>query len=80
MTRQTIGTAVLDRLHQLGVRHMFGIPGDYVLGLYKLMESSPINTSAPPGKIAQVLPPMPMRGSTASAPSVSPIASEDSIR
>ena len=42
MTRQTIGTAVLDRLHQLGVRHMFGIPGDYVLGLYKLMEASPI--------------------------------------
>jgi indolepyruvate decarboxylase len=42
MTTQTIGTAVLDRLHQLGVRHIFGIPGDYVLGLYKLMESSPI--------------------------------------
>ena len=39
---KTIGTAVLDRLHELGVRHMFGIPGDYVLGLYKLMESSPI--------------------------------------
>ena len=42
MTTHTIGTAVLDRLHRLGVRHMFGIPGDYVLGLYKLMESSPI--------------------------------------
>ena len=42
MTTKTIGTAVLNRLHELGVRHMFGIPGDYVLGLYKLMESSPI--------------------------------------
>ncbi|MGC3975543.1 MAG: thiamine pyrophosphate-binding protein [Nitrospira sp.] len=42
MTTHTIGTAVLDRLHRLGVRHIFGIPGDYVLGLYKLMESSPI--------------------------------------
>lgn len=42
MTTHTIGTAVLDRLYRLGVRHMFGIPGDYVLGLYKLMESSPI--------------------------------------
>ena len=42
MTVKTIGTAVLDRLHELGIRHMFGIPGDYVLGLYKLMESSPI--------------------------------------
>jgi indolepyruvate decarboxylase len=38
----TIGTAVLDRLHRLGVRHIFGIPGDYVLSLYQLIESSPI--------------------------------------
>ena len=41
-TRETIGTAVLDRLHRLGVRHIFGIPGDYVLSLYKLIEASPI--------------------------------------
>ncbi len=41
-TAHTIGTAVLDRLHTLGVRHIFGIPGDYVLSLYKLLESSPI--------------------------------------
>jgi len=41
-TTNTIGTAVLDRLHTLGVRHIFGIPGDYVLSLYKLLESSPI--------------------------------------
>ena len=38
----TIGSAVLDRLHQLGVRHIFGLPGDYVLSLYQLIESSPI--------------------------------------
>ncbi len=38
----TIGTAVLNRLHALGVRHIFGIPGDYVLSIYKLLESSPI--------------------------------------
>lgn len=38
----TIGTLVLDRLHQFGVRHIFGIPGDYVLGLFKLIEQSPI--------------------------------------
>jgi indolepyruvate decarboxylase len=42
MRTRTIGTAVLDRLHELGVRHIFGIPGDYVLGFYKLMEASPI--------------------------------------
>ena len=41
-TRQTIGTAVLDRLHRLGVRHIFGIPGDYVLDLYQLIDTSPI--------------------------------------
>src|SRR5437016_5016393 len=38
----TIGSAVIDRLHQLGVRHIFGIPGDYVLSLYQLIEQSPI--------------------------------------
>ena len=40
--RSTIGSAVLERLHQLGVRHIFGIPGDYVLSLYQLIERSPI--------------------------------------
>ena len=38
----TIGSAVIERLHQLGVRHIFGIPGDYVLTLYQLIERSPI--------------------------------------
>jgi len=38
----TIGSAVIERLHQLGVRHIFGIPGDYVLSLYQLIEQSPI--------------------------------------
>jgi TPP-dependent 2-oxoacid decarboxylase len=38
----TIGSAVIDRLHQLGVRHIFGIPGDYVLSLYQLIEASQI--------------------------------------
>src|SRR3954463_681225 len=38
----TIGSTVLDRLHRLGVRHIFGIPGDYVLSLYQLIEASPI--------------------------------------
>jgi indolepyruvate decarboxylase len=38
----TIGSAVLNRLHHLGVRHIFGIPGDYVLSLYQLIEASPI--------------------------------------
>jgi len=39
---QTIGSLLLDRLYQLGLKHIFGIPGDYVLTLYKLIEESPI--------------------------------------
>jgi TPP-dependent 2-oxoacid decarboxylase len=42
MGNPTIGSTVLDRLHRLGVRHIFGLPGDYVLSLYQLIESSPI--------------------------------------
>ncbi|MCP9446427.1 MAG: thiamine pyrophosphate-binding protein [Nitrospira sp.] len=38
----TIGSAALDRLYRLGVRHIFGIPGDYVLSLFQLIEASPI--------------------------------------
>ena len=38
----TVGQYLIDRLAALGVEHVFGIPGDYVLGLYKLLEQSPI--------------------------------------
>jgi indolepyruvate decarboxylase len=38
----TIGAYLIDRLHALGVEHVFGIPGDYILGLYKMLEESPI--------------------------------------
>src|SRR5689334_3246388 len=30
----TIGKYLIDRLYEHGVRHVFGIPGDYVLGFY----------------------------------------------
>ncbi len=39
---RTIGSVLLERLQALGVRHIFGIPGDYVLSLYQLIERSPI--------------------------------------
>ena len=29
-----LGTYLISRLYALGVRHVFGIPGDYVLGFY----------------------------------------------
>jgi len=38
----TVGQYLIDRLAAAGVEHVFGIPGDYVLGLYKLLEESPI--------------------------------------
>lgn len=38
----TIGQYLIDRLQALGVEHVFGIPGDYVLGLYQMLEQSPI--------------------------------------
>src|SRR4051794_9130265 len=38
----TVGRYLIDRLHGLGVEHIFGIPGDYVLTLYKMIDASPI--------------------------------------
>jgi len=37
-----IGQYLLDQLYRHGIRHMFGVPGDYVLGFYHLIENSPI--------------------------------------
>ena len=36
----SIGEYLIERLHALGVRHVFGIPGDYVLGFYDLLSKS----------------------------------------
>ena len=38
----TIGQYLIDRLQALGVEHVFGIPGDYVLTFYKMVVDSPI--------------------------------------
>jgi len=38
----TVGEYLIDRLQSLGLKHVFGIPGDYVLGLYSMLEKSPI--------------------------------------
>jgi indolepyruvate decarboxylase len=38
----TIGQYLLKRLYDAGVKHVFGVPGDYVLGFYDLMVKSPI--------------------------------------
>jgi indolepyruvate decarboxylase len=45
----SIGQYLLNRLHELGIEHIFGVPGDYVLRLDKLIEQHPaiqfINTT-----------------------------------
>jgi len=40
--RTTIGAYLLKRLHELGIGHIFGVPGDFVLGFMTEIESSPI--------------------------------------
>jgi len=39
---QTIGRYLIDRLQHYGVRDLFGIPGDFVLHFYGMLEESPI--------------------------------------
>jgi len=38
----TLGQYLIDRLQAHGVGHVFGIPGDYVLTLYKMLQDSPM--------------------------------------
>lgn len=38
----SIGEYLLKRLQDYGLRHVFGVPGDYVLGFYSLLEQSPL--------------------------------------
>jgi TPP-dependent 2-oxoacid decarboxylase len=38
----TVGEYLIQRLYEHGIRHIFGIPGDYVLGFCKQLEQSKI--------------------------------------
>src|ERR1700694_271267 len=40
---QSIGEFLIRRLQDYGIRDVFGIPGDYVLAFYSMLEHSPIN-------------------------------------
>ena len=47
-TEVLIGDYLINRLYDLGVRHVFGIPGDYALLFFDKLTNSPIqiiNTS-----------------------------------
>src|SRR6266704_3031573 len=43
MKAPSIGQYLIDQLHAHGVRHVFGIPGDYVLGFYDLLSKSKLS-------------------------------------
>src|SRR5437870_9016979 len=43
----SIGEYLIQRLHAHGVRHVFGIPGDYVLGFYEQLLRSPLRIVNP---------------------------------
>lgn len=38
----SVGEFLIDRLHRAGIKHTFGVPGDYVLNFYKKLSESPI--------------------------------------
>ncbi len=39
-TQQTIGEYLIQALYSRGARHIFGVPGDYVLGFYHILNQS----------------------------------------
>ena len=42
MTGLSIGHYLIRRLSDYGIRHVFGLPGDYVLAFYSMLEHSPL--------------------------------------
>ena len=38
----TVGKYLIRRLKQAGLKHIFGVPGDYVLKFFDLLEASEI--------------------------------------
>ncbi len=42
MVSRLIGDYLIERLRKLGLRHVFGVPGDYVLGFFDALQKSPL--------------------------------------
>ena len=42
VTQLSIGEYLIRRLGDYSIRHVFGVPGDYVLGFYAMLEQSPL--------------------------------------
>ena len=47
----TIGKYLVHRLEEMGLKHVFGIPGDYVLGFYDLLVASPMKVVGTCGEL-----------------------------
>jgi indolepyruvate decarboxylase len=43
VTSLSIGQYLIRRLSDYGIRHVFGLPGDYVLSFYSMLERSPLD-------------------------------------
>ena len=43
VTGLSIGQYLIRRLSDYGIRHVFGLPGDYVLSFYSMLEHSPLD-------------------------------------
>jgi indolepyruvate decarboxylase len=43
VTSLSIGQYLIRRLSDYGIRHVFGLPGDYVLAFYSMLEHSPLD-------------------------------------
>ena len=37
----TVAEFLMQRMEDAGVKHVFGVPGDYVLGFYKKLNDNP---------------------------------------
>ncbi len=40
----TIGNYLITKLHEVGIEHIFGIPGDYVINFFNLLQEGPLQT------------------------------------
>ena len=72
----SIGEYLIHRLQDYGIRDVFGIPGDYILSFYTMLEAEPAqHRSAARARTAPASPPTPTPASTAWARCASPTAS-----
>ncbi len=59
----TVSSYLIQKLHEYGIRHIFGVPGDYILGFYdELIRSRMLNVVKTSDEQGRHLQQMPMHG------------------